>query len=106
MERIREILLSQYIGAITIGVLVAQGVIALLSGAIRAFASYYGPEARAVMVGDRASVAWFQLIDGVVLAILYLVVSYILLRWLYLHHEPTSTEGEPPASTVGESHPV
>lgn len=106
METIREILLSQYIGAITIGVLAAQGVIAFVTGAVRAFATYYGPESRGVMVGDRAWIAWFQLLDSSIITILYFVVGYLLLRWLYLRPEPTDKQQQPPASSVGESSPL
>jgi uncharacterized membrane protein SpoIIM required for sporulation len=76
MGRIREILLSQYIGAITIGFLAAQAVIAFVSGVMQAMASYYGPNARSLMAENRASMAWFTFVDNSITAVLYLAIAY------------------------------
>ena len=99
MRRIREILLTDYIGAIVIGMLISQalfGAISLLGQAI----AWYQNSSSAF---DRGSSAFpiSSLLSPALTSVLYIVVSYLLFSWLYASSANPANNAqaqEPPAT--------
>ena len=88
MRRIREIFLTQYIGAIVIGMLAAQtigGVISLLMQPVIWYTQ--SRESRSVMQSALPPFPWSQLLPSLITIALYVVVSYLLFVWLYRTEE-------------------
>jgi len=84
MRRIREIFLTQYIGAIVIGMLVVQalgGAISLLMQPVIWYMQVR--ESRSVMQSPLASFPWSKLLPSAITIALYVIVSYLLFGWLY-----------------------
>jgi hypothetical protein len=98
MKRIREILLTDYIGAITIAFLLTDGVFSLIGGLARVaytYVHYY----RSVLEEARVGVDWETLVSPVVNLVLSVGAAYLLAKWLYpdaqaISAEPPGTEGE------------
>jgi phosphotransferase system glucose/maltose/N-acetylglucosamine-specific IIC component len=89
MEKIRKLLLTEYIGAITIGFLLAQAVIVFV-GAFVGTAEYLlldRSSSRSVFYNQAPLFSWATLIVPLVSAILYFTVAYLLMRWLYMRSE-------------------
>jgi hypothetical protein len=79
MGRIRSILLTDYIGAITIGFVVAQAVTAFIGAFIAPFDSYWQLARRHDVTGGPAPVfSWQMLTVG-----LYALIALLLAKWLY-----------------------
>jgi hypothetical protein len=104
MQRIREVLLNEYIGAITIGFILAQAVAGIISAVVQPIAFYWTSRQKS-SIFDRAAFPWDHLILSLVSAALYFLAAYLLLRWLYFQpsgqtvenasadHAPTPTDG-------------
>jgi hypothetical protein len=73
MRRIREVLLNEYIGAITIGFILAQAVAGIINAAISAFAFYWENRQRSANVFGDATFPW----NHVILSL----VSFALPNW-------------------------
>lgn len=100
MRNIREILLTQYIGAIAIGLILAQAVFNFVAALIQAGAAYIAiQQSKSVLVPPR-SFSWNNLITSMVEACLYLGIGFALIRWLYASspEEPDNSEDLPPES--------
>jgi hypothetical protein len=83
MRRIREILLTDYIGAIAIGFISAQAILAFV-GAFTTTAAFYVQERSHPGVLNRSAVfPWDNLIISFVSVGLYLAAAFLLARWLY-----------------------
>jgi hypothetical protein len=83
-EVIREILRHEYIGAITIGFLLAQSAIHLITAIVQPLSFYLEPGRSSILTGDR-SFPWERLVlPNVVSAVLLFIVAFALIRWLYL----------------------
>jgi hypothetical protein len=84
MGRIRSILLTDYIGAITIGFVVAQAVTAFIGAFIAPFDSYWQLARRHDVTGGPAPVfSWQMLTVGLVSSALYALIALLLAKWLY-----------------------
>lgn len=94
MKRIREILLTDYIGAITIAFLVTDGVFSFIGGIAR-IASNYFRYYRSVLDEARFGLNWEILVNPALTLILSLGAAFLLAKWLYPHTQDVSTE--PPA---------
>ncbi len=96
MKRLREVLLTQYIGAITIGFLLAQMVTAIVSGIVQIGVNYSwaSREPSSIMRGA-ASVAfpWKTLIYLLTTAALELLIAFLMIRWLYGGDESDTGDG-------------
>ena len=83
MHKIREVLLTHYIGAITIGLVLAQAIFGFVNAWVQAAATYWTiQQARSVLGGGR-TFSWTTLIASLVTVCLYLLVCFGLIRWLY-----------------------
>lgn len=82
--KIREILLTQYIGAILIALMGWQAVVVLVGTAIRDLGWFVRQQQNASVVGSAGTTfPWVSLIDAAITMFLYLLVGYLLARWLY-----------------------
>jgi hypothetical protein len=101
MKKLREVLLTQYIGAITIGFVLAQMIIAVVSGIVQIGVNYtWASREPSSVMGGAATVAfpWKTIVYLLVTAVLELLIAFILIRWLY-------TEDEPDASIAPQNQP-
>ena len=99
MKRLREVFLTQYIGAITIGFVLAQMVTAVVSGIVQIGVNYsWANREPSSVMGGTASVAfpWKTLIYVLVTAVLELLIAFLLIRWLYGADESDSAQGVQP----------
>ncbi len=83
--KLREILLTQYIGSMLVALLVLQATIELITTAVRTgfwFSNHRHTES--VFGGSSSSpFPWDNLIYSAVTVALYLLTAYALARWLY-----------------------
>jgi hypothetical protein len=95
--RIRDILAEQYIGAIIIGMLTAQGILALVSAAMQPLVYYLQTQGRTQggLFGafEPAPYSWASWAVGFVTIGLYFLAAYGLLLWIYVR--PAAAEAEP-----------
>jgi ABC-type spermidine/putrescine transport system permease subunit I len=93
--KLREILLTQYIGSILVALLVLQATIELITTAVRTgfwFSNHRHTES--VFGGSSSSpFPWDSLIYAAVTIALYLLTAYGLARWLYPAASPIA-QGE------------
>ena len=102
LSKVREILLTQYIGSILIALLIAQGASELFTAAVRTGFWFY-ENSRSQSVLARPSTApfrWHNLIFEGVTTALYLLTAYGIARWLY--SVPSST---PQSDSEDDSYP-
>jgi ABC-type Fe3+-siderophore transport system permease subunit len=87
VRRIRELLLTQYIGAIVIGLVISQAITNFVS-AIVVPAGWYLEERSAYrnVLGSRSPEPfnWYRFLISLITVALYILIAYLLLRWLYL----------------------
>jgi len=94
MKRIREILLTQYIGAITIGFIFAQAAIHFIDELALTVARYWmAEESQASAIGAARSFPWANFIVSMASVVLHLLVGFLLIRWLY-SEEKTQSGGQ------------
>ena len=80
MQRVREVLLTQYIGAIVIGMLITHAFVTVIGLLVQPLFLYAEAKASgSIMPSFSAS----QLLSPGITAALYVLVSYGLIRWLY-----------------------
>lgn len=101
IQRIKEVLLTQYIGAIVVAFLATDGVLNL----IRIVAQIVEDPILArvnrpsVLYAPETHWTWSVLVPSAVTAVLQLLTAYLLFWWLYLRAEPEvqpdETAGEP-----------
>jgi hypothetical protein len=101
MKRVREILLTQYIGAITIGFIFAQAATHFINGITQVAAQYWTiqQDYRGVMGAPR-SFPWASFIVSMSSVVLHLLVAFLLIRWLYAEENGQSGDQEVEASGV------
>jgi divalent metal cation (Fe/Co/Zn/Cd) transporter len=101
MRRLREVLLNEYIGAVTIGVLLAQSAASLIGNAVQRVAVYLQARSRPTgMFGGHTEFDWRGLVLSFISVILELLVAYLLLYWLYLKPEKRATAAVAEPKTV------
>ena len=98
-SKLREILLTQYIGSILVALLVWQAAIEVITTAVRTgFWFSKHPHTESVFGGPSgAPFPWDNLIFAAVLVALYLLTAYGLARWLFPAVAP------PPAQNGNET---
>ncbi|HEU5414710.1 MAG TPA: hypothetical protein VFW31_13165 [Candidatus Angelobacter sp.] len=95
MQKLREILRHEYIGAITIGFILAQTAGILITSVIRPIDFYVSGRGRQHSVfglSESTSFPWSTLISPLLTAILYLAVAWLLYFWLYSLPEASSAQ--------------
>jgi hypothetical protein len=93
MRTVRQILLTEYMGAILVGVLIADAVSALVVTTIGQIFYYLQSRNNPVFRAHRPS-AGYALVDSVVRAALFLLVAYLIARWLYPANAGNSQQAE------------
>ena len=84
MKRLRAVLLNQYIGAMTVGFLLAQTVAGAITGLVQTSMSYYFARRETSSVMGGSSVfPGSTLIFLLVAVALELLVAFLLMNWLY-----------------------
>jgi len=98
--KIRELLLTQYIGAIVIGLVISQAITSFVM-AILVPATFYLAERSAPRsvfgFSEPQPFNWDRLVLNLIGVALYLAVAYLLLRWLYLRGEGKIESADDPA---------
>lgn len=82
MRKLRQILLTEYIGAIIIGFLLAQALAATISTIVQTI-SFYLEGRRASVFGGRGGFEFGALVPPAISVILEVLTAFILLYWLY-----------------------
>jgi hypothetical protein len=95
MRKLRQILLTEYIGAIIIGFLLAQALAATISTIVQTISFYLEGRSRASVFGGRAGFEFGALVPPAVSVILEVVTAFLLIYWLYW-------SGDTPADVVDE----
>src|SRR5271157_160672 len=102
MKRIREILLTQYIGAITIGFIFAQAAIQFINELTLTAGRYWtAEETQGSVMGATRSFPWANFIVSMTSVALHLLVGFLLIRWLYSDEKTQSSSQEVEAPSVG-----
>jgi len=83
MKRVREILLTQYIGAIVVGMLIAQAVMTAISIVIQPIIWYSTRASGSALGGSAPGFDFSRSLSPGLTTVLYVAVSYVLLSWLY-----------------------
>jgi hypothetical protein len=86
MEKIRQVLLTESIGAVAIGFLLAQAVIAFVGAFVTTgeFLWMNRNASHSVFYNQPRTFSWAALIAPLVSAGLYSIAAYLLMRWLYM----------------------
>jgi hypothetical protein len=97
MRNIREILLTQYIGAIAIGLILAQAVLGFVNALVQAGATYWAIQQGRSVLTESPAFPWRNLITSIITVSLYLLICLISIRWLYSEPKagPTDDSGAP-----------
>jgi len=100
-SKLREILLTQYIGSILIALLLVQAAIEVVARVARTgFWVFNHQHAVSVLGGSSTTpYPWDKLIFSAVTTALYLLIAYALARWLYPTTSPTAQTDLVEAST-------
>ena len=92
MNRIREVLLTQHIGAITVGLVLAQGIFVFVNSLVQAVATFWALQQARGVLTESAPFSWHNLITSMISVVFYLLICLSLIRWLYA--EPTDSEND------------
>ena len=91
LSRVREILLTQYIGSILIALLGCQALVVLVTTVVRTATQYVDQQHnQSVLVLSTVRFDWNTVILAAVTIALYLFTAYLLARWLYPKAQPPS----------------
>lgn len=82
MRTIREILLTEYIGAILVAVLIADAFSALISVAV-AQISYYARFPGHIAIESVRLSTTYSFLSALIRIVLFLISAYLIARWLY-----------------------
>jgi Mg/Co/Ni transporter MgtE len=90
MHKVREILLNEYIGAITIGLVLAQAVGIAIGIIMQPIDFYLQKSSRQHSLFNPAETEfpWSSLVAPSLHLVLYLAIAFALLYWLYLKQTP------------------
>lgn len=84
MDSLRDALRHHYIGAIMIGMLGFQGLYRVFDVVTAPVYIFFTNVAnKDVYAGSRPSLNWNELLANLVRGALFLLLSYVLMRWLY-----------------------
>lgn len=93
LSKIREILLTQYIGTVLIALLACNAVITLVSTILRNIGWSIRHQHLGSVVAASDPFNYGNLVFSLVTILLYLLVAYLLSRWLFPSASPLVTEG-------------
>jgi hypothetical protein len=100
VQKLREILLTRYIGSILVAALCWQALIVLIESAVQTlFWVINDQRTHSALESSHPTFRWDNLVFSAVTLTLYLLVAYALAQWLYpadpLPLTPADEEGEP-----------
>ena len=81
MRTIREVLLTQYIGAMVVALLCCEALITVVSTVVRVGSLFM--QYRNTLGPSSFPFPWDTIVFAVVAIALYLLAAYFLVRWLY-----------------------
>jgi ABC-type sulfate transport system permease component len=90
MRVIREILLTEYIGAILVAVLIADAFSAFISTAAGQLSYYLHFGRHAPVLNGHGFSTTYSLLGALTRVVLFLVSAYLIARWLYPGKNPPS----------------
>jgi len=91
LTKLREILLTQYIGSILVALLVWQAAIEVVSTLVRTgFWVFNHQRSQSVFRTTSTPFPWDNLVFSAVTLILYLLTAYVLASWLYSASRPVT----------------
>ncbi len=99
MNRIREVLRNEYIGAVAIGFLLAQLLVIVISLIMRPINFYLDRAASPTSVFGHSKTdtfPWVSLTGPVINMVLLGLISFLFLRFLYLNHADEEANGGTP----------
>ena len=96
MNKIREILLTEYIGAILVALLASEAIIALVTLLVGQI--YW----HAALAGRYHASLGHSILTALVKMVLYLGSAYLFARWLYGAKAPVTRESTEPLQTSRE----
>ena len=88
MRTIRDLLRNEYIGAITIGFVLAQAIGLTIDTFVRPLQFYLLDRGRHSSLFGTTDYHWNSLLSPVITIVLYAIVAFSLFWWLYLRSEP------------------
>ncbi len=97
MQKIREILLNEYIGAIAIGLVLAQALGIGISIIMRPISFYLerSNRPRGLFSGaESTTFPWGSMVSPTISLVLYLLIIFALVYWLYLKQTPKDLPAE------------
>ena len=97
MNRIREILVSEYIGAVAIGLILAQAVMNFIGTVVNNVMIYWEIQKSGNLLSPPQSFSWRSPITSMVDVGLYLLAALLMIRWLYM---PRTSAAEPPSDDI------
>ncbi len=92
MRNLREILLSQYIGAVAVGLILSQAVFVFINALVQAGATYWAILQTRSVLADVPEFSWKSLIASMITVALYLVVCFLSIRWLYSEPKASASD--------------
>jgi len=98
MRKLRQILLTEYIGAIIIGFLLAQALAATISTVVQTISFYMEGRSRSSVFGGRAGFEFGALVPPAISVILEVLTAFILIYWLYWSGDSQIDEAEEKAA--------
>lgn len=94
MRTIREILLTEYIGAILVALLAVDALSTLINAAVKMVAYHiYASKLDASIIDSHRMSTAYSLLETLTRIGLFLLTAYLLVRWLYPEHLAASTRG-------------
>jgi len=101
ISKLRQVLLTQNIGAFLIALLIWQAAVEIISQIVRTGYWWYYSNRHESLLADRGSsqYRWDNLVLSMVSIALYLIVAYGIARWLYppqIAVASSAVEDEPP----------
>jgi len=93
MSKLRDVLLTQYIGAVTIGMIAAQAIMALINTFVQAGAAYFAIRQSTTSVFSPPQFSWRTPVVSIITVFLEFLACAILIRWLYgYQYSPSESE--------------
>jgi len=99
MRAIRQILLTEYIGAILVAVLVADAFSAIITSVVGQI-SYYVQFAHNPLAESHRPSPTYLTLGAITRSVLYLISAYVIARWLY--PAKANSTGSPEAEVKSE----
>jgi H+/Cl- antiporter ClcA len=103
MRRLRELLREEYIGAITIGFVLAQSVLLTAGTILRPIDFYLFDRGRQRSAFGSSPYPWNSLVTPVLTIVLQVLVAFALLWWLYMRPEAKTFDDDVKSDIADEA---